>query len=103
MVGNVENALAMNAVAQLYEQLKKFDKKSISGYTQSGFYEALSNLTHPSLKIVQVKKGTDLGKLTLERKIDDKWESDKRITPVDCYNLQKEGEDIAETVRRIYN
>jgi len=103
MVSNVDNALVMNAVADLYKQLEKLGVDSISGYTPTSFYYDLLNLRHSTYRIFQIKEGDQIGKLTLKIKVDDAWGIDNRINAVDCYNLQKAGECIADTVKRLYN
>jgi len=102
MVVYSDNIFAVNAVAELYMQVERIDD-SVSGYTQLGFYQALVNLRHPNLRVHQIREGSDKGKLTLERKIDDKWELDTRINPVDCYNLIADGESIPDAINRIFN
>jgi len=100
---NTENSLGASAVAELYVQVERFDKKSVADYTHGSFYDALVHLRHPNLRVHQIREGSDKGKLTLERKVDGNWELDQRITPVDCYNLQRDGESLATAVKRIFH
>jgi len=102
----VEDAISYKATSKLLEQLQ--EKKETygvkyAGHTPDKFYSNLIKGRITDLRLHVIGDGEDKGKLTLEYRSDDQvtWEIDLLLEPVDCYNLVKEGEDLAKAVRRL--
>lgn len=107
MVNATDDAIYFSAMQKLYEKaIKKFPKE-LDYLTFEKFYDVARYSINSfgkniQLKVTQIKEGKNEGKLTLERLTKEGWVPVVGIAPVDCYNLIKPGESLAEAVNRLY-
>ena len=87
----IEDAFLAAAIEQL-----KVQYEAVYGRYPSRFY--LGN----GIRFMTINEGQDSGKLTIGQTIDGKIVPDPSIKPVDCYNLIRQGEGLAEAVRRVF-
>ena len=66
-----------------------------------GRYPGHFDLNRIGLRFLLIEDGPDKGKLTVAKSIDGVLIPDPRIVPVDCYNLIKPDESLAEAVSRV--
>lgn len=90
----IENAFLATAI----DNLKPQWEKHYGPFNGRRFYLG------SGIDFMAIRDGPDAGKLTIAQKtLDHKVAPDPKITPVDCYNLMRPGEDLATAVARVYH
>ena len=87
----IEDAFLGAATRQLQPEYEK-----IYGTYNGNFY--LGN----GVRFLTINEGPDRGKLTVGKTIDGKLVPDPNITPVNCYNLIRQGETLPQAVNRVF-